>query len=1680
MSLIARISHLARGRLLGGLSLTAAVLVLLPLRSDGGPACDNATTSLASTQNNPVAGDEQFFTLPVGPSNVMFLLDTSGSMDNVPQCGDASSWGDGSALATCKWPTFANVSAPAIPASAGINVNANGSCNMTGNANLAWMHDYEPTAALVDPGLGVASNGLTDQPSWGTGCTGDSCLFQADKVYGYKNWTETSATPSASCVLTTYNDYDCTNPNSPVAKTVEVKLPGCEACLKDAGAPGFFFYSSYRYAYRINVVSGGKCTGTTTGSGTGGARTVLFSGGWLNANPPKFMSARKVIKQSAWIDPDKAASTDQLRFGLSFVSSDYGNRAHIVVPLGPAKGDAYPVNPSKMVEARQVVMNALNHVWPSGVTLPSLRSGGTPLASGLFRMGQYFSAPKVYTNAFGATYEQSAFAQTSAGLMKASWVDTSTAAICWSCQKNAVIIVTDGSPNSEIGFPVAIKSEADAAYDLAVNCGGANLACTGNPNNRCCSPTDTSARSRLPRVASWLHNHDLRPTEFTGEQTLVTSAVSFNLEAGNAQSILQATANMGGGSFNNAADGKELAAKVAQAVAGVSSQPTTFGAPAASALTTIHASNTKAFVTRFKPNERATWEGHLFQWMLFDEGAAGCNPAKKPDANDPTQKVVCRGKTVSANFDGNTTADGYNVCTGTFLVDRDCDEVEEEPATGLWFKKGSGKVPAAGFWDAGESLSYPTYPSTSPKAGQTVTSYTSAAEPNTSGNIAPASQYAPGKTPRTLWTALPDGTMKELETRNAAALAPFMNLDQAWCTTFEKQARLCGAGNDAKGSPLPACPATRTGVDWKTYCAEQVILFARGWDVLDQDGDSCAGPGNPSNKTGTDTNLLAAGKRDCALSVSASGEERDRPNDANTTAPSFFKLADVFHSSPVLVHPPTSEGACQFGIDNQCVRTLYGRTSNESYATGYQTPLDDYPSCKGDGTRVDAYRSWRSDLDDRRSVVLVGSNAGFLHAFDAGEPGASVSGDPVVEDGDCVPQDTTDGTGQELWAFLPPDLLPRLRDTLLNHQYMVDGNVMVRDVWLDGVANPTGGSLSRDGEKQRGEFHTVAVFAERTGGTQFTALDVTDVEAPKMMWTFPPPLSADAQWMGQSWSDFAPRPPPIGPVRLETIAGDPDPLGRGWNERWAVMINGGYDPTLTRGRAVWMVDVADGSVLWRFTGNDVRDAAKLHRSGGVGMFPVPAAVGMLDIGDPARTPFDSDNFFDTATWGDMGGNLWVARFDTPGRRNASGLVTNWKASRTFEQSRRTDDAQRAPGRSEFFYMTSNVYEPQRRAVRTMLGSGNRERILETGKGCAPDDLFSCCQNGCTVSTSTGLDYGVCGSTAAFSCDGSGTMTSPGLSSTCGAGAAYCAATGIFRSTAAYTLDCGGAGDTSAAGSTVCDDNGLCTVSTLGTGHDLVPSSTTCARSRFYGVWSYGGAGATQKTFSTIPDVDWTDARTFDDNRFTDAVDYAGCNFTTGKSCSLVDVTQAQVKKDGTVTCASGDRCQASVDDPGWYFEYNTGPCPTVETCDTGCTSEKTASSATVTRSCATWNSFLPKGSASTGTDPCAGAKTASQVAVGYASNFVSGVPDTTCNLASDGTNLFRGEQRSTIAPPSAPMIRYGISPLGQVHYSALQFDPGRAPSSTDLGTRDIVEQLYWLETSRDAHDCRHGSAANCQ
>ena len=178
------------------------------------------------------------------------------------------------------------------------------------------------------------------------------------------------------------------------------------------------------------------------------------------------------------------------------------------------------------------------------------------------------------------------------------------------------------------------------------------------------------------------------------------------------------------------------------------------------------------------------------------------------------------------------------------------------------------------------------------------------------------------------------------------------------------------------------------------------------------------------------------------------------------------------------------------------------------------------------GTSVDGYRDrmgWKlGDIAFSTPVIsgdmaYVGANDGMIHAFDI-------------------------DTGEEMWAFIPNNLLPKLKDlTRLDycHEYFVDLSPKVADMYVGGVRKK------------------VLVGGERGGGDVFFALDITDPspDGVQPMWQFSDP------YLGESWTI---------PV-----------IGRCWlkdAERWVALIGSAEGNQDTKGY-LFAVDVLTGKKM---------------------------------------------------------------------------------------------------------------------------------------------------------------------------------------------------------------------------------------------------------------------------------------------------------------------------------------------------------------------------------------------------------------------------------------------------------------------------------------------------------------------
>jgi len=339
-------------------------------------------------------------------------------------------------------------------------------------------------------------------------------------------------------------------------------------------------------------------------------------------------------------------------------------------------------------------------------------------------------------------------------------------------------------------------------------------------------------------------------------------------------------------------------------------------------------------------------------------------------------------------------------------------------------------------------------------------------------------------------------------------------------------------------------------------------------------------------------------------------------------------------------------------IRAQPIGPVIGSTPAMMDAPSLDPPPDD------DYGRAGAVGTFAGDYEQRRSIIFVGANDGMIHAIDA-------------------------RTGYELWAFIPYNLLPKLRalvdgQAVEQFDYFVDSSPKVAEVKI---------SMS-DGSRQ---WRSLLIIGQGPGGTFYQAFDVTEAgmgvaqdadglatvssllqrfdspnESIRFMWSFPnygsfdptitsvltvsdatpggrvriygdlkPSATAIEKTVGYTWSD-----PAVGPLDVNRTVN-------------AVMVGSGYFPAIEdalpgrgaaaprAGRTFYLIDVEDGTVLGNPGGCGVRGCIDVGDVGGTTMKNAlqadPSAAG--NVGSPIVT---------RAYMGDLDGKYWRFDFDNTG------------------------------------------------------------------------------------------------------------------------------------------------------------------------------------------------------------------------------------------------------------------------------------------------------------------------------------------------------------------------------------------------------------------------------------------------
>ena len=284
-----------------------------------------------------------------------------------------------------------------------------------------------------------------------------------------------------------------------------------------------------------------------------------------------------------------------------------------------------------------------------------------------------------------------------------------------------------------------------------------------------------------------------------------------------------------------------------------------------------------------------------------------------------------------------------------------------------------------------------------------------------------------------------------------------------------------------------------------------------------------------------------------------------------------------------------------------------------------------------------------SSVASRTTILLAGANDGMLHAVN-------------------------ESNGNELWGFIPPDLLDNIKqltDAIGPHDFYVDGSPTASDVKIG--ATPA--------------WKTIALFGERRGGRYYHALDITDTSNPSYLWNF------NDSRIGETWSD-----PAIGKVRIS-----------GGGEKWVAFVGGGYDTASNNatGKIFYVIDLTTGLKLWEYYNNSNSDDRQYMN------FSLASAPAIVDL--------DNDGYIDHIYIGDVGGQMWKFDVSAPATLS-SGMATNWTGKRIFAAA----PSQANPPAAGEYYPTQAIYGMPALAYDSagnlwiFFGTGDRNHPMNTG------------------------------------------------------------------------------------------------------------------------------------------------------------------------------------------------------------------------------------------------------------------------------------------------------------------------------------------------------------------------------
>lgn len=330
----------------------------------------------------------------------------------------------------------------------------------------------------------------------------------------------------------------------------------------------------------------------------------------------------------------------------------------------------------------------------------------------------------------------------------------------------------------------------------------------------------------------------------------------------------------------------------------------------------------------------------------------------------------------------------------------------------------------------------------------------------------------------------------------------------------------------------------------------------------------------------------------------------------------------------------------------------------------------------------------------RTDYALYGSTQGILHVVDS-------------------------STGVEKIAFVPKEMMDNQKESfqhadnaLGNMKYGVDGKWTAYTQYVPStsgfsVLDPDISKRSVSGSDDLSGKGVQWVYGGlRMGGRSYYALDLTEIDKPKLKFHINPDGAAGSplSHMGQSWSK-----PTIGFVNWKGKKRLVMFVGGGYDEGYE---NRTYDQTNGKGAGVYMFDAHDGTLLWwgsshATTSTGTNQDATNH-----------SALKYSVVSDISTFDRNNDGLIDHLMFGDLGGQVFRVDLDNAHAASDS-LVT--RIVRLY-------NGHQANGLSPRFYEAPSFSAHSGIGASGQFGiisiaSGNRSSPLAEGSESAKDALF---------------------------------------------------------------------------------------------------------------------------------------------------------------------------------------------------------------------------------------------------------------------------------------------------------------------------------------------------------------------